>query len=55
MVDNRVLVPLRGALEPLGAALQWDGERHTVTATKGSTIVTLKLGSIDAAVQRGPR
>ena len=45
MVNNRTLVPLRGIFESLGATVQWNQDTHTVTATKGNTIIVLQIGS----------
>jgi len=41
---SRVLVPMREIFECLGAELSWDKENNTVSGTKGSTTVTLKIG-----------
>ena len=43
-IDNgRVLVPLRGIFEALGAQVQWDGTK-TITASKDSTTIKLIIG-----------
>src|ERR1700761_6662805 len=36
-VDDRVLVPLRGVFESLGAEVDWNPESQTVTAHRGDT------------------
>jgi oligoendopeptidase F len=48
--NGTVLVPLRVIFESLGANIKWDGATQTVTATKGDTTVTLKLGASTATV-----
>ncbi|MDI4648786.1 copper amine oxidase N-terminal domain-containing protein [Cohnella hashimotonis] len=53
MVNNTVLVPMKGTLDPLGAKLQWNGSTQTVTAVKGDTVVTLKIGESVATVKKG--
>ena len=47
---SRILVPVRGVFEKLGASLTWDPKTETVTAVrgKGKTIVT--VGKKDAMV-----
>ncbi len=49
-IDGTTMLPVRYALEPLGAEFVWDGENQTVTVTaKGKTIV-LTVGSATALV-----
>ncbi len=49
-IDGTTMLPVRYALEPLGAEFVWDGEARTVTITaKGKTIV-LTIGSATALV-----
>ncbi len=51
-LDGTTMLPVRFALEPLGAEFVWDGESNTVTITaKGKTIV-LTIGS-DIAIVDG--
>jgi hypothetical protein len=50
MIGNRVLVPLRGVMEQLGAYVQWDPMSHTVTATRGGMDLTLRIGERAATV-----
>lgn len=49
-IGGRVLVPLRGVFERLGAFVQWDPRTNSVTATRGSTNVQLQIGSTRAFV-----
>jgi uncharacterized lipoprotein YddW (UPF0748 family) len=50
MMNNRVLVPLRGVFERLGATVQWRDSDSSVTAKRGSTTVRLRIGSRSASV-----
>lgn len=43
-VGDRVLVPLRGVMEKIGATVNWDAATKTVTAQKDSTSLVLKVG-----------
>jgi len=49
-VNGRVLVPLRGVLEKMGAVVDWDAASQTVTATKGSLDLSLPIGSRSAKI-----
>jgi hypothetical protein len=49
-VEGRVLVPLRGVMEKLGAYVGYQASTKTVTATKSGTDVTLRLGERSAIV-----
>jgi hypothetical protein len=50
-----ILVPLRGVFEKLGAGVQFTAATKTITAVRGSTTVTLRLGEADAYVNGAPR
>jgi len=50
MQDGRVLVPLRGIFEALGAEVQWDAPSRTVRARSEKSQMTLPLGSRTATV-----
>ncbi len=41
---NRTLVPMRKLFEVLGAEISWSDETETVTAKKGDTVITIKIG-----------
>ncbi len=41
---SRVLVPLRGVFEKMGAIVAWDGTTQTVIAVRGDTTVRLQIG-----------
>src|SRR5438105_8455620 len=43
-VRGRVMVPLRGVLEQMGAFVDWDAATRTVIANRGSTDIRLPLG-----------
>lgn len=49
-VTGRVLVPLRGVFEALGATVDYDDATGTVSAARGSTQIQLRLGSAQATV-----
>jgi Copper amine oxidase N-terminal domain len=55
IVDGRVLVPLRGVFERLGATVQWDPASQTVLAQSGATSVSLHIGSAQAFVNGQPQ
>ena len=44
MVNNSVLVPLRGVFEEIGARVLWDQAKQQVTATKGDRTIRLVIG-----------
>jgi hypothetical protein len=48
--NGRVLVPLRGVFEKMGASVQWRPADRTVTAMKGATDVSLRIGERWASV-----
>lgn len=47
---GRVLVPLRGVFEEMGATVLWDGANRQVLASKGNTNIRLTIGSTQADV-----
>lgn len=49
-VNNRVLVPLRGVLESMGATVDFDPNTQTVIAQRGATQISLRIGSTQAFV-----
>ena len=49
-VQGRVLVPLRGIMEALGATVKFDGATQSVTATRGTSNLALSLGKREASV-----
>ncbi|MBN9414393.1 hypothetical protein ABS71_19710 [bacterium SCN 62-11] len=50
MQDGRVMVPLRGIFESLGADVLFDNATRTIKATKGDRVVELALGSREAMI-----
>ena len=54
MVDDRVLVPLRGVLQALGAEVDWDPRSQTVNAHKPGLDVRLTIGETTASVNGAP-
>jgi hypothetical protein len=55
MANGRVLVPLRGVFERLGATVTWDPTSQTVLAQSGTTSVSLRIGSPQAFVNGQPQ
>ncbi|MEZ0326448.1 MAG: stalk domain-containing protein [Fimbriimonas sp.] len=49
-IDGRVLVPLRGVFENMGANVQWHPETRSVTAQKNDTDVSLRIGEKWASI-----
>lgn len=50
MVNNRVMVPLRGVFEKMNASVEYDEISHTISAQNGGDNIRLTLGSKMAAV-----
>ena len=44
MLGGRVMVPLRGVLEQLGAYVDWDSGSRTVSARKGTIDIQMRIG-----------
>ncbi len=53
-LGGRVLVPLRGVFEQLGAVVQWEPSTNTVTAERDGTTVQLVIGLREASVDGRP-
>ncbi len=49
-IEGRVLVPLRGIFERLGAGVIFDQAAQTVTARRGRVTIVLQLGSREARI-----
>src|SRR3989337_3019659 len=47
---GRVLVPLRGIFEKMGAVVEWNAATRAVRAARGTTLVELQIGSRIAPV-----
>jgi hypothetical protein len=52
--NDRVLVPLRGVFEKLGASVDWNPADQTISAHKGRRHVKLAIGQLDASVDDQP-
>ncbi len=48
--NDRVLVPLRGVFEEMGANVRWNPNNHAVTAERNGQRVRLRIGSREANV-----
>ncbi|HEV2438827.1 MAG TPA: copper amine oxidase N-terminal domain-containing protein [bacterium] len=55
IVNGRVLVPLRGVFERLGATVLWDAASQTVRAQRGPIGVALTIGASQAVVNGQPQ
>jgi len=55
IANGRVLVPLRGVFERLGATVAWDPALQTVLAQRAATSVSLRIGSPQAFVNGQPQ
>ena len=53
-IEGRVMVPLRGILERLGADVEWNAEDRSLVATRGDRDVYLPVGSRLAQVEGRP-
>jgi hypothetical protein len=54
MVGDRVLVPLRGVLQRMGAHVDWDPSTQTVSAMREGSLVKLTIGENTASVDGQP-
>jgi hypothetical protein len=50
MMNGRVMVPLRGVFEHMGAYVEWDSLSQEVKVTDEGTVVLLRIGSSTATV-----
>lgn len=48
--SNRVLVPIRGIFELMGASVSWEPHTNTAAIKKGTTTLSMKTGSPTAAI-----
>ncbi|RYG26601.1 hypothetical protein EON82_02620 [bacterium] len=47
---SRIMVPLRGIFEHMGASLNWNQQTRTVTARRGESTVVVTVGKSDATI-----
>ncbi len=52
MMNGRVLVPLRGVLEKMGAFVSWESRAQLVTASKGDINLEMRIGERYALVNQ---
>lgn len=45
IINSRTMVPLRSIFEAMGAIVDWDSASRTVTAVRGTTTISLTIGS----------
>lgn len=50
VLESRILVPLRGVFEKMGATVTWENDTRTVLAVRGNTVVELVIGRRSAQV-----
>lgn len=50
--DGRTLIPVRAVLEAMGASVGWIADTQTVYVRRGSTAVTLTIGSPNVLIDR---
>ncbi len=43
--NGRILVPMRAIFEAMGATVDWNESTQTAIATKGNTVITMKIGN----------
>ncbi|MDQ3813838.1 MAG: copper amine oxidase N-terminal domain-containing protein, partial [Armatimonadota bacterium] len=53
-MGGRVLVPMRGIFEALGASVQWDPGTQSITAQRGATTVEMGIGRRSANINGQP-
>lgn len=44
IINDRTMVPMRAIFEKLGAMIDWNGAAQTITAVKGDTTISIKIG-----------
>ncbi len=49
-IDGRIMVPLRGVMEKIGAEVKWEGATRTVSAIRGTSTLQMRLGERTAVV-----
>jgi Copper amine oxidase N-terminal domain. len=50
IIDGRTMVPMRKIFEAFGATVAWDNDTKTITATKGTTAITMQIGNTSIGV-----
>lgn len=51
IINGRTMLPMRAVFETLGANVTWAAEDKMIFATKGGTLITLKIGAAQMNVQ----
>lgn len=51
IINGRTMLPMRAVFEALGANVTWAAEDKMIFATKGGTLITLKIGAAQMNVQ----
>lgn len=50
IIEDRVMVPMRGIFEALGASVNWYEESSLIISTKGADIISMQVGSENIVV-----
>lgn len=50
MINDRVMVPMRAIFESLGANVEWHEATQSITATRGSDVIEMAIGSTTMTV-----
>lgn len=50
IIEDRLVVPLRSIFEALGSDVEWNAQDRSIRATKGSTVIFLKVDDENAKV-----
>ena len=52
LVNSRTMLPMRAIFEALGAEVNWLGDDEIIIATRGETMITLKIGQPIMSIQK---
>ena len=52
IVNDRTMLPMRAIFESLGAKVTWKANDQIIFATKGDTLITLKINVAEMSVQK---
>jgi len=50
IINNRAMVPMRSIFEAMGANVDWNSDTQAITATKGDTVITMRIGNLSMLV-----
>ena len=52
LINSRTMLPMRAIFEALGADVTWLGEDQIIIATRGETMISLKIGQPVMSIQK---